>query len=583
MANNKNVIKSVKKEKIRKLIFKMNKNIFALPSFQRDFVWKPEQKAKLIESVIRNYPIGTFMLLPYSNNKDLGLNSFVGTDSSKFTPKFYVIDGQQRLRTFLELLDTPGKFKPTGKIEWGSKEYKIYLKIDVNLSKLPSDISKPSFVISRTLHSAEEAEDYAQQESEMIMPIEYILSSRYIKKWFKLAFNHHLNNKVKKYRKCVLEIKNRISRYQCPVESISMKLNPEDHTNIFTLLNEGGTDLTTFDLLSAKLHRESIKLRELWKESRKTYPVFDGYNLDPIYILKVLVLIRKTIREEESPTCTKRDIERIYYSYYDKDDNILVKEFINDWNMACEYTAKALESIRSDFGSPQKKYIPYTPMIMALAALKWFINENEGYSERYKGTIKRKINRWYWGSIFKQAYEKASDDKVSKHFAALRKWVAPKKGRKVPNVINFRMSKNEIEQRIEEIESGGDARYKAILCLPLVNNAKDIYTYDCLANSILHDHHIYPKRCKEFKHIEPAELNIIYNRILITDRTNREILNKSPYEYLEDVSPANLRKCFLFKDIVHKKLSYSKFIKLRKAKIVDYLYSLINWGEIPRI
>lgn len=582
MVNNKNVIKSVKKEKIVKLIYKMKKDILALPSFQRDFVWKPEQKAKLIESVIRNYPIGTFMLLPYSNNKDLGLNSFVRTDSSKFTPQFYVIDGQQRLRTFLELLDTPGKFQPTEKIGWGSKEYKIYLKVDVSPSKLPSDISKPYFVIPRTLHSAEEAEDYVQQGSEMIMPIEYILSSRHIKKWFKLAFNSRLNSKVKKYRKYVREINKRISRYQCPVESISMKLSPEDHTNIFTLLNEGGTDLTTFDLLSAKLHRESIKLRELWKESRKIYPVFDGYNLDPIYILKVLVLIRKTIHKEDSPACTKRDIERIYYSYYDKDDNILVKEFISDWNMACKYTAKALEQIRSDFGSPQKKYIPYTPMIMTLAALKWFINENEGYSERYKGTIKRKINRWYWGSVFKQAYEKASDDKVSKHFAALRKWVASKR-RKVPNIINFRMSKNEIEQRIEEIESGGDARYKAILCLPLVNNAKDIYAYDCLANSILHDHHIYPKRCKEFKDIEPAKLNIICNRILITADTNHEILAKSPYKYLEGVSPANLRKYFLFKDIVQQKLTYGKFIKLRRAKIVDYLYSLINLGETPSI
>ena len=33
-----------------------------LPMFQRDFVWDKEQTAKLIDSILKGYPIGTFIL-----------------------------------------------------------------------------------------------------------------------------------------------------------------------------------------------------------------------------------------------------------------------------------------------------------------------------------------------------------------------------------------------------------------------------------------------------------------------------------------------------------------------------------------
>ena len=32
-----------------------------LPMFQRDFVWDKEQTAKLVDSILRGFPIGTFI------------------------------------------------------------------------------------------------------------------------------------------------------------------------------------------------------------------------------------------------------------------------------------------------------------------------------------------------------------------------------------------------------------------------------------------------------------------------------------------------------------------------------------------
>jgi uncharacterized protein with ParB-like and HNH nuclease domain len=33
-----------------------------IPQFQREFVWLREESAKLIDSIIKGYPIGTFIL-----------------------------------------------------------------------------------------------------------------------------------------------------------------------------------------------------------------------------------------------------------------------------------------------------------------------------------------------------------------------------------------------------------------------------------------------------------------------------------------------------------------------------------------
>ena len=38
------------------------KGLVKIPQFQRDFVWSREKSAALIDSILRGYPIGTFIL-----------------------------------------------------------------------------------------------------------------------------------------------------------------------------------------------------------------------------------------------------------------------------------------------------------------------------------------------------------------------------------------------------------------------------------------------------------------------------------------------------------------------------------------
>ena len=78
-----------------------------IPQFQRDFVWTKGMSARLLDSIIKGYPIGTFIL--WSTQERLrSIRNLGGTDLPD-TPAGnavkYVLDGQQRLTSLFVTLN----------------------------------------------------------------------------------------------------------------------------------------------------------------------------------------------------------------------------------------------------------------------------------------------------------------------------------------------------------------------------------------------------------------------------------------------------------------------------------------------
>src|SRR6266581_3758631 len=70
-----------------------------IPQFQRDFVWSKEKSAKLLDSIVKGYPIGTFILWKTKESlrvvRNLGKTTLPDTPAGDFVN--HVLDGQQRL------------------------------------------------------------------------------------------------------------------------------------------------------------------------------------------------------------------------------------------------------------------------------------------------------------------------------------------------------------------------------------------------------------------------------------------------------------------------------------------------------
>jgi hypothetical protein len=96
---------------IRDAMRRMEQNNYVLPAIQREFVWKPEQIAKLFDSLMQGYPFGTFLFWkvePQSSSK-FKFYGFVQNYHERDNPHCpelgtlpnqaltAVLDGQQRL------------------------------------------------------------------------------------------------------------------------------------------------------------------------------------------------------------------------------------------------------------------------------------------------------------------------------------------------------------------------------------------------------------------------------------------------------------------------------------------------------
>lgn len=72
-----------------------------IPQFQRDFVWNRHKSAKLVDSLLKGYPIGTFILWRTKEQlrsiRNLGNIELPPTPAGDYI--HYVLDGQQRLTT----------------------------------------------------------------------------------------------------------------------------------------------------------------------------------------------------------------------------------------------------------------------------------------------------------------------------------------------------------------------------------------------------------------------------------------------------------------------------------------------------
>ena len=88
------------------LMSDIEKGNIKIPQFQRDFVWSKDKSAKLLDSIVKGYPIGTFIL--WKTKEELRALRNLGGIKLPRTPKGdfiqYVIDGQQRLTTMFASL-----------------------------------------------------------------------------------------------------------------------------------------------------------------------------------------------------------------------------------------------------------------------------------------------------------------------------------------------------------------------------------------------------------------------------------------------------------------------------------------------
>ena len=89
-----------------KIIERIEDGSYQIPKFQRDFVWDKEKTANLIDSLLKGFPIGSFIVWKTKERlKSLKkLGGKILKEIKEGIDIYYVLDGQQRMTSlFLAL------------------------------------------------------------------------------------------------------------------------------------------------------------------------------------------------------------------------------------------------------------------------------------------------------------------------------------------------------------------------------------------------------------------------------------------------------------------------------------------------
>lgn len=225
-----------------------------LPEFQRPFVWKRHQILELLDSIYRNYAIGS--MLVWESRQDLqGKRSIAElelADRSRNYPVNYLLDGQQRLSTVCGVLHwRPGDRTSVWNVAFDLAT-KSFFHVDSPIEDLP-------------LHQ---------------VPLGRLADpSEYYKRVFPIEDDG---------QKATAEILfNRFTNYRVPLVTLG-DISLKNVAPVFERINSTGTRLTIFDLMRAATWSTAFDLGNAVEEIRVAIEPKQFSGLDEKVFLRAL-------------------------------------------------------------------------------------------------------------------------------------------------------------------------------------------------------------------------------------------------------------------------------------------------------
>lgn len=493
------------------LLKRIKSKLYTIPQFQRDFVWTQSQIRLLIDSISRNYPIGSLLTLPKSTEIVLQSKSINATVAEEETDQEttneetnqevqYILDGQQRLtaiaRAFLNANPNKSYYF----------DLKIMLEVfvkgreDINWIRTRAKSSNSMESERKDKGRLLRTDIVLQQQKTDIFVSEYIEDSGDIPEL--------INNK-KRAREAAAVIKGifeTIRKYQIPIVVLDRDAPLESVCRVFETINSTGTRLTTFDLAVAKFF-PNPDLRDLWEKCKSTHEIFNYFEVDGERLLQVLALWDAKI-SGRFPEATRRNLLA------------LKNEFITkNWEKAASFLAKTYHWAKSNGATP--KTLSNHGILVSIACFKLICND---IIQKPLTNIEPILKRWYFSKIMRTSRAIFTNYIIGQDFIALTKHIEEQTPLECLNV-------NLTIDKIIEINKPQDTRYKAIQCIMIANTNKDLMTSDLLDTNSIEDHHIFPRSLQK-QGINKNKLDSIANRIIVSKDTNRSLSDDKPENYL---------------------------------------------------
>ena len=474
-----------------KLITNIESGEIKIPQFQRDFVWPLQRSAALLDSVIKGYPIGTFIFWATRERlrsvRDLG-NLCLPSARDGETVAF-VLDGQQRLTSLFATLKGLKIVRPSGHVDDFSQ---IFIDLDANESDeiVALDIS------NKPAHSYIRLTDLLHGTLTTLAQYPQIYHA-----------------KLDKY-------KQRISAYDFPI--IEVRDVPIDvATEIFTRINVGGKSLSVFEIMVAKTYDEE-KQFDLSAKFSDLIARLTPLNYETLSNATILQLVALLLGRE----CKKEAILKI-----------AKKDFIEAWPRAVDGAERGVEYFRNVLRIPVSQLLPFLSLIVPFGY--YFARHPDPPDHKQQ----RLLDDFFWRSSLGGRYSSSVEGRLAQDIVRIDEILA---GRAPEYESGVNISPKFL------IENGwfnaSRSFVKAILCIyaykqPVSfrnNGIVNINNYWLKQANSKNYHHFFPRAYGKQCGIDADLVNNVINITIVDDYLNkREIGARAPSIYMKKFSNEN--------------------------------------------
>jgi hypothetical protein len=472
------------------LVSEIEKGIVKIPQFQRDFVWSKAKSCKLMDSIVKGYPIGTFIF--WKTNERLRSIRNIGGISLPEPPKGdfiqYVLDGQQRLTSL----------------------YATLKGLVIKREEIEEDFS--TMYVDLCAKEDEEVVilDIEKKDMTKVIRLKDLLYGK-LTIWSK--YSEELQEKIDDYR-------TRIQSYN--FSSILIKEAPLDvATEIFTRINVGGKPLTVFEIMVAKTY-DSAKKFDLAEKYKALIDNLSDVGYETIAPATVLQTVSMLLMKE----CSKKQIL-----------NLKKDKFIDVWNAAIDAIESSVDYFRGFYRIPVSRLLPYNALIVPFAYF-FFHHKDKPTSDKQKY-----LQDFFWRCSLSGRYSSGVESKLAqdiKRIEKILKGELPKYDFAVDTSSDFIQSNGWF--------SAGRSYVKAILCIYAYYQPKSFNDNSLVqignnwlkqANSKNY-HHFFPKAYMEKEYSGNQHVNHVLNITIVDAFLNkREIGANAPSKYMKKFEKEN--------------------------------------------
>jgi hypothetical protein len=520
-------------EKLDKIINRINSGDIRIPAFQRAYVWKQNQILDLLDSIVKNYPIGSVLLWGTTDrlNHTRNIAGYKIPDNTVEYPVNYVLDGQQRISSIYATFSDKTEQDP---------ETASY-NPNLNIFEIYYNFTKKEFLPKNEI---------IEGASDTMYLRNFLNGSKLIESLQKLDSTFHSDAQ---------DLYSKFINYELPVVTIKHREKSEVGI-IFERINNTGTKLTTLDLMTAWTWTDDFHLLESMNELQEELEEKNFGDLTQNILLQTISGII------QNNTTTKAVTE-------------LTGEQVRDsWATFCESLRKSIDFMSTELNCSHIDFLPFQQQMVSISKF---------YSISGRPTAKQltELKKWFWKTSFSNRY--STGQTTDKMNSDIERMIELRSNNFTEiSKVKYTVSKNEL---IETKFSKANSLTRAFLLLmaqnnpiDLVQNVKIDITKSLSEYNRKQYHHIFPNAFLKRQGFPQNKIFSLTNFCFLPADSNKKISSKSPSKYFFDLIPTANFNSILSSNLIpltkelYEKDNYNDFLERRAELIITDVDKITN-------